>query len=205
MNRSKAAWPDAFRQGRDYGAGADFSAVAEATCLIQSRRVKPVRPFDHETASSTPGHDTVQHAGMGNATGFALAHVMGQDRYSSPRAADEICDRNRYLDLLLQLKPTAAQEELSTWHGRIAARKRSAHGRLGVEREQALQAGRFATAVVGFIPEQHLKRGVEQFSILIQQFPNVTCTTRDVVVKGDPECLALGSRGNDEYANLARV
>lgn len=122
MNRSKAAWPDAFRQGRDYGAGADFSAVAEATCLIQSRRVKPVRPFDHETASSTPGHDTVQHAGMGNATGFALAHVMGQDRYSSPRAADEICDRNRYLDLLLQLKPTAAQEELSTWHGRIAAR-----------------------------------------------------------------------------------
>ena len=61
------------------------------------------------------------------------------------------------------------------------------------------------TAVVGFIPEQHLKGGVEQFSILIQQFPNVTCTTRDVVVKGDPECLALGSRGNDEYANLARV
>ena len=83
--------------------------------------------------------------------------------------------------------------------------RRSAHGRLGVEREQALQAGRFATAMVGFIPKEHLKRGIEQFSILIQQFPNVTCTAWDVVVKGDPECLALGSSGNDEYANLARV
>ena len=83
--------------------------------------------------------------------------------------------------------------------------RRSTHSRLCVEREQALQASRFATAMVGFIPKEHFKRDIEQFSILIQQFPNVTCTAWDVVVKGHPECLALGSSGNDEYADLARV
>ena len=83
--------------------------------------------------------------------------------------------------------------------------RHSAHRRLSVEREQALQAGRFATAMVSFIPKEHLKRGIEQFSILIQQFPNVTCTAWDIVVKRNPECLALGSSGNDKYANFARV
>ena len=162
MNRSKAAWPDAFRQGRDYGAGADFSAVAEATCLIQSRRVKPVRPSSTMKQQARP-LVMIPFSMLVWVTQrvSGLAHVMGQDRYSSPRAADEICDRNRYLDLLLHLNPTAAQEELSTWHRRIPARKCSAHGRLGVEREQALQAGRFAAAMVGFISEEHLKRGVE--------------------------------------------
>jgi len=47
--------------------------------------------------------------------------------------------------------------------------------------------------VVGFIPKEHLKRGIEQFSIMIQQFSNVTCTTWDVVVKGDAYCLALSN------------